>query len=226
MKPRALLFDMDGLMFDTERLADKVWLEFAPHYGIPMEPEDMELLRGRNREGGKTELLRRFGADIPFDAIYEAAQKEFARRTENSVPVKPGLRELLKAAQERGLAMAVVSSTPRALVERHLKVTHLTPYYQALVCGDMVKCSKPAPDIFLLGARTLGFAPEECMVLEDSYNGVRAGHAAGSFTVMIPDLAPVTEEMRALADRILPSLRDVIGLLDDTQNRAPLASSL
>ena len=130
-----------------------------------------------------------------------------------SVPKMPGLDALLAFLRAHGVAMAVASSTNRAQVEEYLETAGVRGFFGAVLGGDMIERSKPCPDIYLAAARALGVPPEECLVLEDSYNGVRAGAAAGCETVMIPDLAPATDEMRALAACVLPGLADVAGYL-------------
>ena len=154
---RAVLFDMDGLMFDTERLGDEVWRAVAGKYGVTMTPEDVSLLRGRNYESGRRAFLERFGAGFPYDDMSAEVWREVEARLEHSVPLRPGLIELLDALRARN-----------------------------------------------------------CMVLEDSYNGVRAGAAAGCFTVMVPDMDPPTPEMERLAWAIVPGLTDVARLLEQT----------
>lgn len=215
MQIKAVLFDMDGLMFDTERLSDIIWHEIGKRFGYTLTAEHMALLRGRNREGGKQAFLAHFGAAMPYDALWQAVMDEFEHRMAVSVPFRPYLTELLDFLKAEKIPMAVASSTHRALVENHLRVAGLCDYFKAIVCGDMVENGKPAPDIYLLAAKTLGVSPADCMVLEDSCNGMRAGAAAGCFSVMVPDLDPVTDEMRTLAAAIVPSLHEVIDLIKE-----------
>ncbi len=210
---RAALFDMDGLMFDTERLADRVWEQTVPRYGYAFGPDDMALLRGVSYEAGRRALAQRFGPQFPFVQIHAACTAEMRRLLARSVPKMPGLDALLAFLRAHGVAMAVASSTNRAQVEEYLDTAGVRGFFGAVLGGDMIERSKPCPDIYLAAARALGVPPEECLVLEDSYNGVRAGAAAGCETVMIPDLAPATDEMRALAACILPGLADVAGYL-------------
>lgn len=213
MKTKAVLFDMDGLMFDTERLADKVWLEVSARRGLPLREEHMTLLRGRNRDGGKVAILEHFGDDFPFDACCDEVEEEMKRQLQAEVPLRPGLFALLEALRKQGIPAAVASSTHRELVESNLRAAGVREFIAALATGDEVAHSKPAPDIFLLAAQRLGANPADCMVLEDSYNGVRAGAAAGCRTIMVPDTEPPTPEMERLADAIVTSLADVIALL-------------
>lgn len=211
---RAVLFDMDGLMFDTERLSADLWCAAARRRGYNMGYEELYLVRGRNRADGAAATRAVYGPDFPFDEICEEELAALKKLLAQHVPVRRGLTELLAELKRRGLPCAVVSSTDRALVESNLRGAGVDGFFSQLVCGDMVEHSKPQPDIYLLAARTLDVPPAQCMVLEDSYNGVRAGRAAGCFTVMVPDMDPVTDEMRALADVIVPSLCEVAPLLD------------
>ena len=213
MQIQAVLFDMDGLMIDTERLSDKVWCEIGARYGLHITPADTALLRGRNRAGGRAAFQKRFGPDVPYDVMCDAVVGRLTAMLARNVPVMPGLLELLEQVRSRNLPMAVVSSTHRSLVESNLRVAGIRDYFTALVCGDMVSRSKPAPDIYLTAAQTLHTQPAACLVLEDSYNGVRAGAAAGCATVMVPNVDPATPEMENLCWHIVPDLAKVIPLL-------------
>lgn len=211
---RAALFDMDGLMFDTERLSDEIWFQLGPKYGLTVTDKDMERLRGRSYEAGKEAFLAAHGADAPYDALAADARAAWTQRLAQGVPLRPGLFAALDFFKERGIPMAVASSTGRALVAQNLRLSGTASYFSAVICGDMVLRSKPEPDIFLAAAHMLGTPPAACLVLEDSHNGVRAGAAAGCVTVMVPDLCPVTPEMRGLATAILPSLADLPHFLE------------
>lgn len=209
---RAVLFDMDGLMFDTERLSDEVWCAVSRKYGFEMTSRDVSLLRGRNYEGGRAAMLGRFGPDFPYDALAAEAHEKISARLARHVPLRPGLFELLDALRGLGCKMAVASSTQSDRVLHHMALAGVRDYFSAVIGGESVTNSKPDPEIFLRAAAALGETPASCMVLEDSYNGVRAGAASGCFTVMVPDIDPPTPEMEALADAVVPSLLDVIPL--------------
>lgn len=216
----AVLFDMDGLMFDTERLSDIVWQQAGKAHGYTIGPEEMTLMRGTNREEGKRAMLAHMGADFPFDILHEEAHTLMREHLKDSVPLRPGLNELLCFLEQHGVLMAVASSTAQALVEEYLERAGVRRFFKAVVCGDMVTRSKPAPDIYLEAARQLGVDADHCLVLEDSYNGVRAGAAAGCETLMIPDLSPATDEMRSLTSAVLPSLLEV---RDYLKGRTPVS---
>ena len=211
----AVLFDMDGLMFDTERMYQKAWLQAGRQMGAPMEPEIVDRLRGRNREGCARVCREVFGEEFDFDAMRTACRALMARWIEeDGLPVKPGLYELLAELERRGIPAVLATSTTRDSAWGHLQRAKVNRYFLGAVCGDEVSHSKPDPEVFLKAAALAGKDPARCMVLEDSPAGVRAGAAAGCFTVMVPDLTAPDEELRKLADEILPGLRDVIPLLD------------
>ena len=208
-----VIFDMDGLMFDTERMWDTFWPPVCDRLGLPLPPPQF-YASGRGLAGAN--LLRHVEEYFPgenaqrlIDETWQQAAAAFAR----PVPCKPGLFELLDWLKEHDIPCAVASSSPRAMVQRNLDNTGAAPYIRAVVGGEDVHRSKPDPEAFLLAAARLGVPIAECLVLEDSHNGVRAGRAAGAVTVMVPDLMPVTDEMRSLYTACCESLLQVRDLL-------------
>lgn len=212
---RGVIFDMDGLMFDTERLWDTVWEPLCAEMGFTM-PDDLETFyttgRGLAGEALHAHILRYFPMADPEQVVKEA-QRLASERFAQGVPCKPGLRELLDTLAQHKIPCIVASSSPRELILQNLKNTDTARYFQDVVCGDDVVHSKPAPDIFQLAARRIGVDIHDCLVLEDSFNGVRAGHAAGAVTVMVPDLAQPTDEIRRLYTRCCHDLFEVRELL-------------
>ena len=132
------------------------------------------------------------------------------RYGDGRLPVKAGVREILSWIKEHGIKIALASSTRRAIVEAELKAAGLYDYFDKVICGDMVEKSKPAPDIFLKACNELGVRPCDAYAIEDSYNGVRSAQSAGLKCIMVPDLVPATDEMRELAERVLPDLMAVV----------------
>ena len=180
-----------------------------------MELEIVDRLRGRNREGCARVCREVFCEEFDFDAMRTACRALMARWIEeDGLPVKPGLYELLAELERRGIPAVLATSTTRDSPWGHLQRAKVDRYFLGAVCGDEVSHSKPDPEVFLKAAALAGKDPALSMVLEDSPAGVRAGAAAGCFTVMVPDLTAPDEELKKLADEILPGLRDVIPLLD------------
>ena len=211
----AVLFDMDGLMFDTERLWTEAWMATAEAEGLPVNLDVVVAMRGCNRAGCKRVCLERLGPDFDFDDYQAKARVVMDRLVdEHDLPKKPGLVELLKELERRGLPAVVCTSTRRVITEGYLKRAGINGYFKGLVCGDDVQHGKPDPEVFLKGAALAGRAPERCMVLEDSPNGIRAGAAAGCKAVMVPDLMEPTDELQTLTAAIVPDLFAVVPLLD------------
>lgn len=214
MLPAAVLFDMDGLMFDTETLAFRAWSRALAEHGLEMRASHYSRLIGRNMADARLILLDAYGPDTPVDAL-DAARFRYASAEveERGVPMKPGLVALLDALDGLGIPRAMATSTGRERATGLLDRAGLTRRFHAIVCGDDITRGKPAPDIFLAAARRLNAPPATCLVLEDSEPGVRAAHAAQMKAVLVPDLAPIAPDARALAWRVVAELSDVIPLL-------------
>lgn len=210
---QAVLFDMDGLMFDTERLWGTFWAPALAKFGLSYKDGLDEAARGTAGETLRAVLQSYYGPDCPADAILDEFHRLAIQAFQKPVPKKPGLDELLAWLDGQRIPMAVVSSSSEAVIRRNLDNWGLGHYFRAIVAGEMVSRSKPDPASFLLGAEKLGIAPARCLVLEDSHNGVRAGAAGGFVTVMVPDLMPVTDEMRGLFTMECASLFEVLDKL-------------
>ena len=205
----AVVFDMDGVLFDTERLCRDCWLEVAKEENIPNMEEVYALCIGVNAQVTESIVYEHYGKDFPYPEYCRKTSKTYNRFVaEHGVPVKDGVREALAALRVAGLRLAVASSTRREKVLAHLTSTGLSEYFTAVVGGDTVKHSKPDPEIFLTACEALAVAPEEAIAVEDSHNGIRAAHAAGMLPVMVPDLLPVTAEMRELSAYVAEDMDD------------------
>lgn len=204
---KSVIFDMDGVIFDSERCVIECWKVVADKYNIPnIEPVLMKCL-GVTYEEGKRIFLNHYGEDFPYDAWKKERSDLYHERYDNGrLPLKPGIRELLIYLKENGYKVGVASSTREAVVSRQLDDAGLRKYFDNLTCGDMLERSKPEPDIYLMACDKLGVKPEEAIAIEDSFNGIRSAYRAGMFPIMIPDLMQPDEEMRELAGRIFESL--------------------
>lgn len=213
LRPRAVIFDMDGLLFNTEVLYRDAVMAAAAHsgYDLPL-PVYLSLL-GRSGEAARLALRDRFGAGLAFDAFWSAARRNFQETVDEALRLKPGALELLDALDAAGIPTAIATSSLRASVDHHLAAFGLGHRFAAIVAKGDYPRGKPHPDPFLTAAARLGVEPAGCLVLEDSHNGVRGAAEAGMLPVMVPDLLAATAEMEALCVAIVPDLHRVRALL-------------
>lgn len=207
---KAVIFDMDGVLFDTERLCLDSWVYVADKYGIPGIEEVFPLCIGRNMADTQRILKDRYGEDFTCDKFRREASDWFWQFIEEKGhPEKKGVRELLAFLKEKGFQIGLASSTNHASVKRHLERAGIDSYFSAVIGGDEVEHSKPEPDIYLLACQKLGADPAETYAIEDSYNGIRSARRAGMRPLMVPDMQPPTEEMERLSEAILEDLLQV-----------------
>jgi HAD superfamily hydrolase (TIGR01509 family) len=211
----AVIFDMDGLMLDTERLHLEHWRKATQDFGYDtMESVYMQSfgLNSRDTEGL---FLRHFGESFPYVAIRDRWREYADHHVEHfGVPYKAGLIDLLNLLKPRQIPKAVATSTRRAGALRLLDKVGILEHFDVVVGGDEVTKGKPHPEIFLTAAERLQVEPAACLVFEDSPAGIRAAHAAGMIPVLVPDLISPPDDVRALAFRILESLEDAPDLFE------------
>ena len=214
MQYQAVVFDMDGVIFDTERLVIEFWKEVAKKHNIPNVEHTCIQCLGTNRVRTREIFLENYGADFPYDQYRTEVTELFNTHYKGvPLPTKPGVRELLSYLQEQDIKVGLASSTAQHLVRDEIGTAGLLPYFQTLVCGDMVEHSKPAPDIFLKACEILNADPTKSIAIEDSFNGIRSAHCAGMTPIMVPDQVQPTDEIRTLAFHVMPSLLDVLNWL-------------
>lgn len=213
-----VIFDMDGVIFDSERAYVNAYKKLAPKYGM----EDFDVVHracmdsiGVTRQKTKEIFFSYVGHEFDYDSYREDVQEEL-NKTEYEL--KPGVFELFDWLKETGARIALASSTREVSVRKSLGHAGLTEYFDQIVCGDMVSHSKPHPEIFLTAAERLGVDPATCYIIEDSYNGIRAAHAAGAHAIMVPDILQPDDEIRGLAEVVLPSLFEVKDYLESKLN--------
>lgn len=210
MKCKAVVFDMDGVIFDSERLVLEGWKETAEKYGIPDIGEVYSRCVGVNSALTKEIFLNHYGKDFPYDTYKSECSRIFHERYDGGrLPMKPGVVELLSYLKAEGYLIGLASSTRQAVVMQEIRDAGLMEYFDNLTCGDMLKKSKPEPDIFLLACDNLGILPAETIAIEDSYNGIRAAFRAGTIPVMVPDMIRPDEEMKELSYVICKDLLEV-----------------
>ena len=204
---KAFIFDMDGVIFDSERLYIDCCIEVAEKLGMDQIVETCHRCIGVTTEVTRAILLETY-RDIDLVDRFREQSVALVRSKIDSglLELKPGVRELLDFLRAKGCHIAIASSTRTDIVEKELADAGLIGYFSAVVGGDRAQRSKPNPDIFLKAAELLGEKPENCVVIEDSFNGIRAAKAAGMTAIMVPDQLVPDEEIRGIADFVLPSL--------------------
>ena len=211
---RGVLFDMDGLVLDTEVLYTRFWREAAHAMGYHMTVEQSQGLRSLGQKLGQPYLERCLGPGVEYGVIRKKRIELMdAYIQEHGVAPKPGIYELLDYLEANGIAAAIASSSRRNAIEAYLRSNNLLHRFQKICSGHEVPNGKPAPDIYLHGAAQLGLKPEECLALEDSPTGILSASRAGCLPVMIPDLDQPGEETVSLLYAKADSLADIPALL-------------
>jgi len=209
MMKKNVIFDMDGVLFDTERLAIRCWDAIGPQCGLGPVGHMVYQTLGRTREESERIFRETYGErydSAQFQRLYRAWLNDYYRT--HPVPVKEGLYSLLDTLKDKGYRLAVASSSSREAVTHHLNNAGITGYFDSIVSGEMAARSKPEPDIYLAAAASLGAAPGDCYAVEDSRSGLWAAHRAGCFTVMIPDIWECDDETGIITDCVFRSLSD------------------
>jgi HAD superfamily hydrolase (TIGR01509 family) len=211
--PHAVVFDMDGLLFDTEVLYQEAGLLAAAEGGHELGPELLSRTIGLTWSLSRDIFLGHLGRDFPVDEFQAAWVRHFWVIAETRLALKPGARELVDTLDALGLPRAIATSSSPTTVDRHLKAHDLTARFDAIVGHGDYENSKPQPDPFRKAAERLGVEQRLCLALEDSHNGIRSASAAGMMTIMVPDMVPPTDEIRALCTLVARDLFEVRDLI-------------
>ena len=194
--PKLFIFDMDGLLLDSEAAFMETLKELNASYGYTLTRDIYEETLGLAYDATCRVMKQHFGEDYPYDSIAKEGRRlQNQKAAENGLPVKPGIPELLTQLQEAGIPACVASSSPRRTVEIYLSSSQLLPYFSYIASGDDIPRSKPDPEIFLLCCQRYGIAPENALVLEDSENGIRAALTGNIPVVCIPDMKQPAEAL-------------------------------
>ena len=207
---KGAVFDMDGLMIDTEKLYLRYWKQASADFGYKMEDKHVFAIRSLARKYSIPKLKGFFGDDFPTEEVR-------ARRTElinahieqHGIEIKKGLFELLNFLKSNGIRIAVATATQRDRTLLYLEKIDALSYFDAVICGDMVTNGKPEPDIYVTACKQIGFATNQCTAYEDSPNGIKSAYSAGCHAIMIPDMTPPDDD-------ILPMISAVYGSLDES----------
>lgn len=208
---KAVIFDMDGVILDSETLVFSCWQEIADKYHIPDITLACTECLGMNSVITKSKFLDRYGLDFPYDEYKGEMSALFHKRAvSGDLQLKPGVVALLDYLKNEEFLIGLATSSRREYAARELEHLGVLGYFDALIYGDMVKKSKPEPEIYLTAAQALGVKPEQCYAVEDSYHGVYAGYRAGMDVIMVPDKLPPNQEMEKITKMILEDLGQMI----------------
>ena len=207
----AVIFDMDGVIFDSERATMLCWLELADKYGIKDMEKPYLACTGTNAAMTRQIMLDAYGEDFPYDEYAHEASRMYHERYDGGrLPMKSGVVEILDYLKNSGKKIALASSTKKQKVISQLQDAGILNYFDEIVTGDMVEKSKPEPDIFLLACEKIGVSPDRAYAIEDSYNGVRSAYRGGLRPIMVPDLLPADQEMKNMAEAVIDNLENVV----------------
>lgn len=213
---KAVLFDMDGLMFDTETLATECFIYSGKQNGIDITPEETHKVLGFTKEKIYDFFEEYFKGKVDGRKIVADHYKHMDKILFTEGPKKMYyVEELLQYLASENYKIAVASSSDLDVIKNNLEKTNLAKYIDVIASGEEVKNSKPAPDIFLLAANRIGISPEECIVLEDSKSGILAAEAAGMKPIMVPDLYKPEGEFKKIPYKIIDNLSEVIPILEN-----------
>ena len=220
---KTVIFDMDGLMFDTERLASEAWIGVGKRHGLPITEQLMNRMKGLKLEDCVCIFREELGEDFDYWTLRKE-RTEYINHwiQEYGMPIKPGLKKLLAWLKEHDYPIALATSTHSQKASHYLELAGVSGYFQYRVFGDMVQNGKPDPEIFLRAIKETETAAQQCLVLEDSYAGVEAGWRAGCQVIMVPDSLQPTERERGRIAACVKTLHEVILWLE--RDRTKLCS--
>jgi len=206
---QGVVFDMDGVLIDSEALYQRAAIDAARALGFKLSKELLLLTVGTTADRTEQIIKQGMGDDFPFARYDDNLRQWLAAQMMAHVPVKPGVREILGRLNEMEIPLAVATSTGEEAAHHHLNRSDLAVHFDHIITRDDVVYGKPHPEPYLLAAEKLEAEPEFCLAIEDSHNGVRSAHAAGMQTIMVPDMLAATPEIRALCIAVMDDLHQL-----------------
>ncbi|MCI9069080.1 MAG: HAD family phosphatase [Clostridium sp.] len=217
-KIKAIIFDMDGVIFDTEMVYLKVWSKVFEKYGYKMTKEIYTSVLGTGRENVKKVFVNNYGSNLPIDDMYKEKDENLAKEIENGVALKAGAYEILKYLKEKDFKIALATSAISKRAFKQLKQANIYKFFDAVVCRDEVEKTKPNPDIFLKAADKLNVNKSECIVIEDSSAGIKAAFNAGMIPIHVIDLKDADSDILEMAYKSFNNLNDIKNELINLKN--------
>lgn len=217
-KIKAIIFDMDGVIFDTEMVYLKVWSKVFEKYGYKMTKEIYTSVLGTGRENVKKVFVNNYGSNLPIDDMYKEKDENLAKEIEKGVALKAGAYEILKYLKENDFKIALATSAISKRAFKQLKQANIYKFFDAVVCRDEVEKTKPNPDIFLKAADKLNVNKSECIVIEDSSAGIKAAFNAGMIPIHVIDLKDADSDILEMAYKSFNNLNDVKNELINFKN--------
>lgn len=212
---KAVLFDMDGTLIDTEKYYFIFWKKAFEKFGYHMTDEQALQMRSLGNPFGTAKMKEWFGEDLDCEAVRQCRREMMEECLQKEgIRCKPGALELLQYLKERHVTTAIVTATKLEQTHDYLERAGLNGYFDKILSAHMVETGKPAPDVYLFACKELGLAPEECVAIEDSPNGVRSASSAGCRTIMVPDQTQPDEELQKYLFAKADNLEEIMGILE------------
>ena len=213
---KAILFDMDGLILDTEKHYQKAWIQAANEMGFKMTVKEQLYLRSCTKKYAEPIMQEFFGSNFDYDKVRDRRKEIMEEDLKRfGIEKKPFADEILDYLKEAGIKRALVTATPEKRARECIRAVGLEEKFDQIISADMVANGKPEPDVYVFACEKIGEKPSDCLALEDSPNGVRSANGAGVDVIMVPDLSEPDEELSKLIIRKAGNLGDVISFLQD-----------
>lgn len=216
---KGAVFDMDGLMFDSERITYEIWQTMMDEKGLEYSLDIFKKTIGLRVDESEKLYKKIYGETFEYQPLRNRSRTTFIDRvTSEGVPIKKGLFELLEYIKSQNLKTAVATSTSSQTALKVLKMAGVYDYFDDFVCGDSVVHSKPHPEVFLTAAQKIGVSPTDCVAFEDSINGIKSAYCAKMTTVMVPDYLQPTDEIRPMISFLCSDLSKAVQFLQSENN--------
>ena len=212
---KGAIFDMDGLLFDSEKIYQNSWIDTAKYFGKDNGEELTKMVSGSS-EANCRKIIKEFYPEVDVDKFFNRVVDNAVKVFENGVDMMPGVVEILTYLKENGVKIAVASSSSREVIIKNIEHANIKKYFDVFISGDEVEHGKPDPDIFIAAAEKINLSASDCYVFEDSYNGLRGAYKAGCTPIMIPDTMQPNDEMKKICAGIYPSLIDAMNAIKNS----------